>query len=115
MQSNSLIVIFIVTCCICEYTLVEIMPEFKRSILNFVYGIYVVTKFILPSINDLHFPLIDFNEKCSSLDQDLHGHHNAKHYVSNPKIYCEKIVSFIEFYKKQISSYNCTAHYILKK
>ena len=66
--------------CICKYTSVEIMPELKRNILNFGYGInfeyermlahsfdrfYVVTKFILPSTNDPNFSPIDFNVKCS--------------------------------------------------
>ena len=68
-------------CCICKCTLVEIMPELKRNILNFGYGInykyegmfahdrfYVVTKFILPSVNDLNFSPIDSDAKCSYLD-----------------------------------------------
>ena len=57
-------------CCFCEYTSVEIMPELKKNILNFGYGInfkyegmlahsfdrfYVVTKFILPLVSDLKF------------------------------------------------------------
>ena len=68
MKAYSLIIIFV--CCICKYTSVHIMPELKRNILNFGYGInfkhegmlshsfdrfYVVTKFILPNINDLKF------------------------------------------------------------
>ena len=55
-------------CCVCRYTSVEIMPEIKKNILNFGYGInfkyegmpahsfdrfYVVTKFVLPSVNDV--------------------------------------------------------------
>ena len=32
---------------------------------------YVVIKFILPSVNDLNFSPIDFNPKCSYLDEDL--------------------------------------------
>ena len=38
MKGYSLIVI-IFACCICRYTSVEIMPEFKKTILNFGYGI----------------------------------------------------------------------------
>ena len=37
MKANSLIVIFIY--CIYDYTSVDIMPELKRNILNFGYGI----------------------------------------------------------------------------
>ena len=37
MKVYSLIAILI--CCVCEYTSVDIMPELKRNILNFGYGI----------------------------------------------------------------------------
>ena len=53
---------------------------------------YVVTKFILPSVNDLNFLPIDFDANCSYLNEDLRSHQNAKQYLSNLKIYCEKIV-----------------------
>ena len=59
------------------------MPELKRNILNFEYGInfkyegmlshsfdrfYVVTKFILPTICDLKFSAIDFDSECYHLN-----------------------------------------------
>ena len=69
MKAYSLIIIFIG--CIWKYTSVDIMSEFKRNILNFEYGInfkyegnafcicfdryYVVTNFILPTIEDNRF------------------------------------------------------------
>ena len=37
----------------------------------------------------------------------------CKMHISNLKIYCNKIVPFVDFSKKQISSYNCTTHKIL--
>ena len=43
---------------------------------------YVVTKFILPSVNDLNFSPIDFDGKCSYLNEDLHRYQNAKQYIS---------------------------------
>ena len=84
MKAYSLIIIFI--CCICKYTSVDIMPELKRYILNFGYGInfqyegmlsqsfdsfYVVTKFNLPTVNDLKFSPIDFDSECSYLNVAL--------------------------------------------
>ena len=51
MKAYSLLVIFIFVHCVCEYTLVEIMPKLKRNILNFV----VVMKFVLPTMKDLKF------------------------------------------------------------
>ena len=73
---------------------------------------YVVTKFILPSVNDLKFLPIDFDEN-DYLNEDFRCHDNSKDYISNLKIYCKKIVPFIDFYKEQISSYNCTVYNIL--
>ena len=76
MKGCSFIVIICV-CCVCKYISVEIMPELKKNILNFGYRInfkyegmlvhsfdrfYMVTKFILPSVNDLKFSTIYFNE-----------------------------------------------------
>ena len=68
MKFYLLTVISIFMCSICKYTVVEIMPELKRNILNAGYRInfkyermlahsfdrfYVGTKFILPSVNDI--------------------------------------------------------------
>ena len=93
MKAYSFIVIFIFMCCFCIYTLVEIMPELKKNISNFGYGInfkyegmlahsfdrfYIVTKFILPSVNDLKFLPIDFDEQCSYLREDFICNHNSK-------------------------------------
>ena len=66
------------------------MPELKKNILkfgyrnNFIYeGIlavsfdkfYVVAKFILPSVDNLKFLQVDFNERCNYLSDDLvHNH-----------------------------------------
>ena len=84
------------------------MPELKKNNLKFGYRItfkyegmlahsfvrfYVVTKFILPSVNDLEFLPIDFNERCNYLTDDLVHDHNSN--------------------KEQISCYNCTVHNIL--
>ena len=86
MKVYSLIVMFIFMCCFCKYTLVEIMPELKKNVLHFGYGInfkykgmwahsfdrfYVVTKFILPLVSDLEFLPIDFDEKWNYLNDDF--------------------------------------------
>ena len=59
---------------------VDIMPELKRNILNFGYGVnfkyegmlshsfdqfYIVTKFELPKTKDLRLATFKFNFKCS--------------------------------------------------
>ena len=115
MKGYSLIIIFI--CCICKYTLVDIMPELKRNILNLGHRIkfkykgmlshsfdrfYVVTKFILPTIDDLKFSPIDFDSECIYLDVDLRRHQYATQYVPNIKNFCTKIVPFVDYYKNRL-------------
>ena len=66
-----------------RYTSIKIKPELKRNILNFGYGISykyegmlahsfdrfsVVTKFILPSIGDLDFSRLNYDNTCAYLD-----------------------------------------------
>ena len=86
MKACSLIIILIFTCYFCQYTFIELIPELKKYIINFGYRInfkyegmlahsfdrfFVITKFILPLVNDLKFWQIDFNEKCNYLNEDF--------------------------------------------
>ena len=123
MKVCSLTMIFI--CCICRYTSVDIMSKLKRNVLNFGYGIhfkykgilshsferfYVVTTFILPTIDDLKFLPVYFDSECSYLNVDLRKYRYPKQYLPNIKNICKNIVPFIDFYKKQIDYYNKTVH-----
>ena len=108
---------------ICEYgcSAGDIMPELKRNILNFGYGVnfkyegmlshsfdrfYVVAKFELPKVEDSRLTTVDFDFKCSFLAR------NDSYYTKLLK-YCLKIVPYMEFYKQQIEYYNHTAYEIL--
>ena len=68
------------------FTSVDIMPKHKINILNFgcrinfkyegmlsylFYRFYVVTKFILLTMDDLKFSPIDFDSECNYLNIDL--------------------------------------------
>ena len=87
MKAYSLVIIFI--CCICKYAPVDIMPELKRNILKFGYGIdfkyegmlshsfdrfFAVTKFILSTTDDQKFSPIDFGSEYSYLNVSLRRH-----------------------------------------
>ena len=74
---------------------------------------YVVTKFILSSVNDLKFSTINFNETCDYLQEKNECNENAKEYISDLSVFCKKIVPFVHYYKEQIFSFNCTLHNIL--
>ena len=66
-----------------QSTSTKIKPELKRNFLNFGYSInykyegmlahlfdrfYIVTKFILPSIGDLNFSTLNYDNICTYLE-----------------------------------------------
>ena len=70
-------------CYIYRYTSIKIEPELQKNILKFGYGIdykyegmeahsfnrfYVVTKFILPTMDDLKLSPINHNGECRYLE-----------------------------------------------
>ena len=115
-------------CCIYQYTSVDIMLELKRNIPNFGYGInckyegmlsdsfdkfYLITKFVLPKIEDLKFMTIPFDCSLKYLDTRYRQCKYPSDYVLNLRTYCKKIVQFVDFYQKQIEYYNHTTYEIL--
>ena len=75
---------------------------------------YVVTKFILPSIKDLKFSKLNYDSACAYLDEKNGCNAEAKKYILDLLAYCKKIEPYVDSYRKQIKSYNDTAHHILK-
>ena len=116
-----LTITFCLFTCVYGSSAVDIMPELKRNILNFGYGVnfkyegmlsyscdrfYVVTKFKLPKVEDLRLMTIDFDSKCSYLSRkDMYHTKLIK--------YCLKIIPYVELCKQQIAYYNQTAYNIL--
>ena len=78
--------IFLFLCILCQFCLgtsTKIKPELKRNILNFGYGItykyegmlvhsfdrlYVVTKYMLPSLGDSKFSDLNYDNTCAYFD-----------------------------------------------
>ena len=112
-----------------QSTSTKIKPELKKNILNFGYGInykydgmlthffdrfYVVTKFILPTIEDLNFSKIHYDNTCAYLDNiNICDSDSKKHRLDLMTFY-KKIESFVHYYKGLINSYHNTAHNILQ-
>ena len=67
---------------------------------------WVVTKFLLPTMDNLTFSPFDFDSECNYWNVDLNRHRYPTQYIPNIKNYCMKTVPFIDFYKKQIDYYN---------
>ena len=101
-------------CHIYQSTSTKIKPELKRNILNFGYGInykyegmlthlfdrfYIETKFILPSIGDLKFSKLNYDNTCTYLNNSsTQSTETRKHLLD----------------KRLIKSYNHMAHNILE-
>ena len=95
---------------------VDIIPELKWNILNFGYGanfkyegmlshsfdrFYVVTKFELPKIEDLHLTIIQFDSTCSYLDTGKGKRNYLTAHIPNLSIYCQNIVAFMNFIRNK--------------
>ena len=76
---------------------------------------YVVTKFMLPSLGDLKFSDINYDDTCTYLHNGNAKDTETQRYILDLKTFCRKIEPFVTYYKRLIKSYNNTAHNILEK
>ena len=106
---------------------IKFNPELQRNILKFSYGIsykyegmlahscdrfFIVTKFMLPSVKDIKFSNLNFDESCTYMNKYA-PHTDSSKYLSKLQMYCNKIKPFVSYYYKLITSYNTTVHNIL--
>ena len=75
---------------------------------------YVLAKFILPSIGDLDFLRLNYDNNCTYLDDRNIHNTDTKKYLLDLLAFCKNIEPYVTYYKRQIKSYNNTAHNILK-
>ena len=117
---------------LCQFylsTSTKIKPELKKNILNFGYGInykyegmllhsfdgfYVATKFILPSIGDLKFSSLNYDNMCAYMDNRITQNTEIIKYMLDLRTFCKQIEPFVIYYKRLIKSYNNTSHNILE-
>ena len=108
----------------------KLKPELKKNIyLNFGYGInykyegmlahsfdrfYVVTKFILSSLEDLKFSKLNFDNTCRYLDNINAQTTETRTHMLDLMTFCKEIEPFVMYYKRLIKSYNHMAHDILE-
>ena len=71
---------------------------------------YVVTKFILPSIGDLKFSKLNYDNTCAYMDNK---YRNEKLHVRS-KDFLQNYRALVNYYKRLIKSYNQSAYYILE-
>ena len=74
----------------------------------------VVTKFILPSIGDLNFSKLRYDNTCAYLDNKHVQDTETKKQMPDLKMFCKKIEPFVIYYTRIIKLYNNTGHIILR-
>ena len=124
-KMNRLTITFCFVICVHDSAAIDIMPELKRNILNFGYGVnfkckgmlshsfdrfYVVATFEKPSMEDIRPTTVKFDSRCSYLVTNSSA--SSSYYAKLLKYYL-KIVPNVKFYNKQIEYINCTAYNIL--
>ena len=75
---------------------------------------YMVTKFILPSIGDLKFSNLNYDNAYAYLDNKNVQNTETRKYMLDLRTFCKKIELFVVYYKRLIKSYNKTMHNILE-
>ena len=76
---------------------------------------YVVTKFILPTLDDFRLSPIKYDKECNYLHHlDDQDNDKIKENIKDILLYCAKLRPYMAFYKLQIKACNNTAHHIIK-
>ena len=76
---------------------------------------YVVTKFILPTVDDLNLSPINYDGECKYLENlDDNNNEEIKTHIKDLVTYCSKLRPYMAFYKMQTNIHNKTAHNILR-
>ena len=130
MYIHSYAILTILLCLSSRCSSVEIRPELQRNILKFGYEInykyegilahsldrfYVVTKFSLPTLDDLKLSPIKYGKECKYIQNlDEQDNEQIKQNIKDLLLYCAKLKPYMVFYKMQIKACNATAHHILK-
>ena len=76
---------------------------------------YVVTKFMLPMIEDLKLSKLDFAYTCAYMENEYTQNTESRRYMLELKAFCNKVRPFVTYFNKLINSYNNTTHNILEK
>ena len=71
---------------------------------------YIITKVILPSIGDIGFSHLTFDDSCSYMNREYTPNTDSSKYLKELKMYCNKLKPFVSYYFKLIKSYNSTVY-----
>ena len=67
---------------------------------------HVVTKFILPTLDDLRLSPIKYDKECNYLHElDDQDNEQIKQNIKDLLLYCSKLRAYMAFYKMQIKAH----------
>ena len=107
----------------------EIKLELQKNILKFGYGInykyegmlahsfdrfYVITQFVLPTLDDLKLHPINYDKNCQYLrNLDDENDNRIKQNIKDLLFYCSKLKPYMSLYKKEITAhqFNCSQNF----
>ena len=93
----------------------EINYKYEGILAHSFDRFYVLTKFILPSLDDLKLSPIRYDKECNYLhDLDDQDNDQIKENIKDLLLYCAKLRPYMTFYKMQTKAHNNTTHHILK-
>ena len=75
---------------------------------------YVVTKFMLPMIEDIKFSKLNYDNTCAYMKKEFTPNTDSRKYLTELRTYCNKIKPFVSYYSKLIHSSNRTANNVLQ-
>ena len=111
MRLSSLILLIILVNNKC----IKFDPELQKNILKFGYGtnskyegmlmqsfnrFSIITNFILPSIGDIRFLHLTFDDSCSYMNKEYAPNTDSSKYLKELKTYCNKLKPFVSYYLK---------------
>ena len=74
---------------------------------------YIITKYMLPSMEDLKFSNLNFGHSCAYMNKEYMPNTDSSKYLAELKTYCNKIKPFASHYSTLIKSYNAAVYSIL--
>ena len=79
---------------------------------------YIVTKFMLPSMGDIKFSKLNFDHTCTYMNKEYAPSQrvdmDSRKYLTELKMYCNKIKPYVSHYNNLVTSYNTTIYNILE-
>ena len=52
---------------------------------------YIVTKYMLPTIGDIKFPRLNFDDTCAYMNKECAPNTDSRKYLTELRTYCNKI------------------------